>query len=251
VLNKKFKLITTSLLVIGALTACNTGKKDTAMERHKRQTASNYGYERTSYYGFNNYPNAYGYAPKPSSITDRYTDLEMNRVTYRNPKTDDYGNVKYSKINKEIHRNRNDVGYGYYRDRNFHGHIVNPSPTRNVTMNGYYTNADGATAEKITNRVKRMNDIEHVSTVVYGNDVLVAVKARNMANSKKIEDKVRQEAMPLAKGRNIHVTVSENMYNRVRDISKNMRDGTMTNRMNKDLTDMFESVRVDYNRMMR
>lgn len=249
-MNKKLKLITTSLLIVGALTACNPAK-NTAIESQKRQTAYDYGYERTSYYGFNNYPNAYGYVPRPRSVTDRYTDMDINRVTYRNPKTDDYGNVKYSKINQEIHRNKNAVGYNYYADRNFHGHITNPYPTRNVTMNGYYTNADGATAEKITNRVKRIGDVDRVSTVVYGNDILVAVKARNTANAKTVEDKVLKAAMPYAKGRSLHVTVNESMYNRVRDISSHLRNGTMTNEMNKDLNGMFQSVRTDHNRMLR
>jgi hypothetical protein len=34
-------------------------------------------------------------------------------------------------------------------------------------------------------------------------------------------------------------------------MNTNLRDGTMTNDMNKDLEDMFRSVRSDYNRMTR
>ncbi|MFX3624542.1 MAG: YhcN/YlaJ family sporulation lipoprotein [Ectobacillus sp.] len=248
-MNKKIKLITTSLLVVGALTACNTESKDTAMERHKQKGAYDYGAENTSYYSYSGYPNAYGYVAKPRSVTDRYTDLDMNRVSYRDNRTDDNGNVRYSRINKEIHRNRTDVGYNYYNDRNFHGHIDNPYPTRNVTLNGYYTNADGATAETITNRVERMKEVADARTIVYGNKVLVAVKARDMNNTRGLEDRVRRTAMPYAKGRNIHVTMEDGLFNRVRDMSTRLRNGTMTNDMNTDLQNMFDSIRTDYNRM--
>ena len=71
--------------------------------------------------------------------------------------------------------------YNYYRDVNYNGQMANPYPTRNITMNNSYINNDGKTAEKITNRVKRMNNVDRVSTVVYGNDVAIAVKPRNTA----------------------------------------------------------------------
>ncbi|UOY94140.1 YhcN/YlaJ family sporulation lipoprotein [Ectobacillus sp. JY-23] len=250
-MNKKLKIVATSLLAVGVLAACNTDKKDTAMERYKEQTADDFAYERTSYYGFGDYPNSYGYGPRPASITDRYSDLNMNRVAYREPKTDHYGNVKYTKINQDIHKNKEKVGYNYYGDRNFHSHLDNSYPTRNVTMNGYYTNGDGATSEKITNRVKRLNEVDRVSTVVYGNDVLVAVKSDGTMSEGKLKDKIRQVAMPYTKGRNLQVAVNESMYNRVNKMNTNLRDGTMTNDMNKDLEDMFRSVRSDYNRMTR
>jgi spore cortex protein len=173
----------------------------------------------------------------------------MKLVTNRTEKKDDNGNVRYSKINRDIHDNRNDGGYNYYNDRNFHGHIDNNYPTRNVTMNGSYMNSDGATAEKITNRVKNMKGVDRVSAVVYGDNVLIAVKPENRANESELKKDVRRAVKSYVRGRDVNVTVTDNMYNRVNDMSTRLRNGTVTNEMNKDINDLFQSMRTDYNRV--
>ncbi|MFJ1132374.1 YhcN/YlaJ family sporulation lipoprotein, partial [Bacillus thuringiensis] len=154
-MNTKVKVIAASLLVTSALAACGTPKNN-AMD------GRNYNYERTSYNDTHQYRD---------NVTrnDRYTDY----VTYRN--------------------GRNDTGYNYYRDVNYNGQIANPHPTRNITMNNSYINNDGKTAERITNRVKRMNNVDRVSTVVYGNDVAIAVKPRNtVTNETAMANEIRQ-----------------------------------------------------------
>ncbi|MFD3449517.1 YhcN/YlaJ family sporulation lipoprotein [Microbacteriaceae bacterium 4G12] len=244
-MNKKIKLLTTSLLVVGALTACNTNpQKKTAMDRTNVQKTA-YDHKRTSNYGYNNYPNTVSYTPGNRTVTDRYTDMDMQRVTYPTNHTDRYGNVKYSKINQDIKQGRTNVGYNYYNDRNYHGQMATPSPapTRNVTMNNSYMNRDGKLAETISNRVRGMNGVDRVSTVAHGNDVLVAVKARTGENTTDLENRVRQAVIPYAKGRTVHVSANPDMYNRVSDMSTRLRNGTITNDMNRDLTNMFNALR--------
>ncbi|MDM5156619.1 YhcN/YlaJ family sporulation lipoprotein [Bacillus sp. DX1.1] len=237
-MNKKIKIITASLLVTSALAACGTTANKNAMDDRN----SAYNYERTSYYDTHPYRN-------DVTRTDRYTDY----VTYRNGnRTDDYGNVKYSRINQDIRDRRNDVGYNYYRDVNYHGQIANPYPTRNITMNNSYINNDGKTAETITNRVKRMNNVDRVSTVVQGNDVVIAVKPRNtVTDEKAMANEIRQAATPHVKDRNVYVTVKNGMFERVDAMSTRLRNGTVTNDLNRDVTDMFRTVRDDFNRTIR
>ncbi|MGG2095293.1 YhcN/YlaJ family sporulation lipoprotein [Bacillus sp. S13(2024)] len=234
-MNKQIKLIAASLLVTSALAACGTPKKS-AMDRN-----ATYNYQRTAY------ENTVPYTDNVTR-TDRTTDY----VTYRNnARTDDYGNVKYSKINKDIHNTRNNVGYNYYRDVNYHGQITNPYPTRNVTMNNSYVNNDGKTAEAITNRVKGMANVERVSTVVRGNDVVIAVKSRSGTDEKALTDDIRKAVAPLVNNRNVYITAKEDMFTRVDTISTSLRNGTVTNNLNRDVTNLFQDLRTNVTNTVR
>ena len=219
VLNKKVKIIAASLLVTSALAACGTPKNKSAMDGRN----ANYNYERTSYYDTQPYRNNV-------TRTNQYTDY----VTYRN------GN----RVTDNVYDRRNDVGYNYYRDVNYHGQMANPYPTRNVTMNNSYMNNDGKTAERITNRVKGMNNVDRVSTVVRGNDVVIAVKPRNpVTDETAMANEIRQAVANDVKNRNVYVTVKNDMFERVDTINTRLRSGTVTNDLNRDVTNMFRDIR--------
>ncbi|OOZ99788.1 spore cortex protein [Bacillus cereus] len=214
-MNTKVKVIAASLLVTSALAACGTPKDNNAMD------GRNYNYERTSYNDTHQYRD---------NVTrnDRYTDY----VTYRN--------------------GRNDTGYNYYRDVNYNGQIANPHPTRNITMNNSYINHDGKTAEKITNRVKRMNNVDRVSTVVYGNDVAIAVKPRNtVTNETAMANEIRQAVANEVGNRNVYVSVRNDMFTRVDAMSTRLRNGTVTNDFNRDIVNMFRDIRYGLTGTMR
>ncbi|HDR4456544.1 spore cortex protein [Bacillus thuringiensis] len=215
-MNTKVKVIAASLLVTSALAACGTPKDNNAMD------GRNYNYERTSYNDTHQYRD---------NVTrnDRYTDY----VTYRN--------------------GRNDTGYNnYYRDVNYSGQIANPHPTRNITMNNSYINNDGKTAEKITNRVKRMNNVDRVSTVVYGNDVAIAVKPRNtVTNETAMANEIRQAVVNEVGNRNVYVSVRNDMFTRVDAMSTRLRNGTITNDFNRDIGNMFRDIRYGLTGTMR
>ncbi|MES5844731.1 MULTISPECIES: YhcN/YlaJ family sporulation lipoprotein [unclassified Bacillus cereus group] len=206
-MNTKVKVIAASLLVTSALAACGTPKDNNAMD------GRNYNYERTSYNDTHQYRDNV-------ARNDRYTDY----VTYRN--------------------GRNDTGYNYYRDVNYNGQIANPHPTRNITMNNSYINNDGKTAERITNRVKRMNNVDRVSTVVYGNDVAIAVKPRNtVTNETAMANEILQAVANEVGNRNVYVSVRNDMFTRVDAMSTRLRNGTVTNDFNRDIVNMFRDIR--------
>jgi len=214
-LNTKVKVIAASLLVTSALAACGTPKDNNAMD------GRNYNYERTSYNDTHQYRDNV-------ARNDRYTDY----VTYRN--------------------GRNDTGYNYYRDVNYNGQIANPHPTRNITMNNSYINNDGKTAEKITNRVKRMNNVDRVSTVVYGNDVAIAVKPRNpVSNETALANEIRQAVANEVGNRNVYVSVRNDMFTRVDAMNTRLRNGTVTNDFNRDIVNMFRDIRYGLTGTMR
>ncbi|MDR4982925.1 spore cortex protein [Bacillus cereus] len=203
-MNTKVKVIAASLLVTSALAACGTPKDNNAMD------GRNYNYEHTSYNDRDNV-----------TRNDRYN---TDYVTYKN--------------------GRNDTGYNYYRDVNYNGQIANPYPTRNITTNNSYTNNDGKTAEKITNRVKGMNNVDRVSTVVYGNDVAIAVKPRNtVTNETAMANEIRQAVANEVGNRNVYVSVRNDMFTRVDAMSMRLRNGTVTNDINRDIANMFKDIR--------
>lgn len=219
ILSKKIKIIAASLLVTSALAACGTPDNNNAMDDRN----ATYNYERTSYDDIRPYRNNV-------TRTDRYTDY----VTYRN------GN----RMNNNVYDRRDDVGYNYYRDVNYHGQIANPYPTRNITMNNSYINNDGRTAERITNRVKRMNNVERVSTVVRGDDVVIAVKPRGaVTNETAMTNEIRQAVAQDVRNRNVYVTVKNDMFDRVDAMNTRLRNGTVTNDLNRDITDLFRDIR--------
>ncbi|MBO9130485.1 YhcN/YlaJ family sporulation lipoprotein [Bacillus sp. 165] len=349
-MNKKIKVLTTSLLVFGALSACNVDNK-TAMDRqmntaynynHVGNFPANYSYDRVGYYSYNNYPNSYGYAPKPvndffankyrtddmygmkkvrnnrpsnysfertgyysynypnvnqytnnslnmSNVNNRIGKLPANysydRVGYYSfnnypnaygyapksvinrdnnniniygmkksdvnlVKNDHNGDVRYSEINKRIHDNNNDADYHYYADRNFHGHLTDDNYGMRRVNWSNYSNGDGIIAEKISNRIEKMTNVDKASTVVYGDDILVAVKS-NTANKDMVENEIRKAVEPYAKNRTVHVQVDETMYNKIKDLNNDLRYGKVSNGINKDLDNMFNSLRTKYNNMTR
>ncbi|MCI0763567.1 YhcN/YlaJ family sporulation lipoprotein [Bacillus sp. TL12] len=218
-MSKKIKIIAASLLVTSALAACGTPNNNNAMDDRN----ATYNYERTSYDDTRPYRNNV-------TRTDRYTDY----VTYRNG----------DRMNNNVYDRRDNVGYNYYRDVNYHGQIANPYPTRNITMNNSYINNDGKTAERITNRVKRMNNVDRVSTVVRGNDIVIAVKPRGaVANETAMANEIRQAVANDVKNRNVYVTVKNDMFDRVDTVNTRLRNGTVTNDLNRDITDLFRDIR--------
>ncbi|MBC6974625.1 YhcN/YlaJ family sporulation lipoprotein [Bacillus sp. Xin] len=218
-MSKKIKIIAASLLVTSALAACGTPNNNNAMDDRN----ATYNYERTSYDDTRPYRNNV-------TRTDRYTDY----VTYRNG----------DRMNNNVYDRRDNVGYNYYRDVNYHGQIANPYPTRNITMNNSYINNDGKTAERITNRVKRMNNVDRVSTVVRGNDIVIAVKPRGaVVNETAMANEIRQAVANDVKNRNVYVTVKNDMFDRVDTVNTRLRNGTVTNDLNRDITDLFRDIR--------
>ena len=105
---------------------------------------------------------------------------------------------------------------------------------------------DGKTAERITNRVKRMNNVDRVSTVVYGNDVAIAVKPRNTVTNETamaMANEIRQAVANEVGNRNVYVSVRNDMFTRVDAMSTRLRNGTVTNDFNRDIVNMFRDIR--------
>lgn len=215
-MNKKVKIIAASLLATSALVACNP---DTDTDNNAMDNGNVNNYENTA--------------------NDSKDNVTRNG---QSPNYVSYNNGTYD---------RNGAGYNYNGDLNYNGQVANPYPTRNVTMNDSNTNEDGKTAEEITNRVKRIDNVERVSTGVYGDNVVIAVKTNEQTDEKALAEDVRKAAEPYAKDRNIYVTADDDMFKRVDTLNTQIRNGTVTNDLNDDIENIVNDVRAGFNDMTR
>ena len=93
-----------------------------------------------------------------------------------------------------------------------------------------------------------MNNVDRVSTVVYGNDVAIAVKPRNtVTNETAMANEIRQAVVNEVGNRNVYVSVRNDMFTRVDAMSTRLRNGTVTNDFNRDIGNMFRDIRYGFN----
>lgn len=252
VLNKKIKIIAASLLVTSALAACGTPKNKNAMDRNATDN-----YERTSY------ENAHPHRDNVAR-TGPHTDY----VTYHNDRrSGEYGDVRYTRINQNVQNRRDNVGDS--------GSRLTPSTTPNTTMentqqkNGTNAGAiserpkastisewpktadapgaaeaaeahlSGKLAQEVTNRVKGMDKIERVATLVRGHNVFVAIKPHGNTDEKALEADIQKAIADIVKDRHVYVTTKDDMFTRVEKLSAKLQDGIMEDGLHADITHMF------------
>ncbi|HET7581031.1 MAG TPA: YhcN/YlaJ family sporulation lipoprotein [Bacillales bacterium] len=105
-------------------------------------------------------------------------------------------------------------------------------------MNGPYANGANRKyrhqAQVIANRVASMKNVENASVVVTDNDVLIGVKT-NDKTTKGMKSGIRKTAQTVVQGKNIHVATKPRMYNRIKNVHNNLRDGNTVNEVGSDI----------------
>lgn len=104
--------------------------------------------------------------------------------------------------------------YGY-DDYNYHGHL-------NTTLNGvptrsYNTGYDHIIAQKITDRIEHVADVNDVAAIIDGNTILVAIDTDDN-DSQAIEKKVHRIVEGMANGRDVRVVTDKGMFDRIKDM---------------------------------
>ncbi|MEC1717947.1 YhcN/YlaJ family sporulation lipoprotein [Schinkia azotoformans] len=101
-----------------------------------------------------------------------------------------------------------DGNYGY-DDYNYHGHL-------NTTFNGvptrsYNTGHDNIVAQRITDRIEHVTDVNDVAAIIDGNTILVVIDTDD-DDSQAIEKKVRRIVEGMANGREVRVVTDKGMF---------------------------------------
>lgn len=105
--------------------------------------------------------------------------------------------------------------YGY-NDYNYHGQL-------NTTYNGiptksYNTGHENVIAQKITDRIEHVTNVNDVAVIIDGNSILVALDT-NEDNNQKIERRVRRIVEGMADGRKVKVVTDKGMFTRVKNVT--------------------------------
>ena len=105
--------------------------------------------------------------------------------------------------------------YGY-NDYNYHGQLnttYNSIPTKS-----YNTGHENVIAQKITNRIEHVANVNDVAVIIDGNSILVALDT-NEDNNQRLERKVHRIVKGMADGRKVKVVTDKSMFNRVKNVT--------------------------------
>lgn len=214
VLRKTASILAALSIVSTSLVACNADNN--AMDTRYNDAAQPIGYY-TNDRNDDNIDNEGPITEMFDGVNDRN---DHRRIDYRN----NYSNRAPLTVND---RNRA-VQHGKFsrEDYNYHGHIGN-----NITENGKL-------AERISDQVAKLANVEDVNTLVTDNNVVVAVDT-NDRNNENVENKVKNVVQQLARGKNVNVVTDEATFTRVRNINNGLTNG---DRMDNDIRDLFEDI---------
>jgi spore cortex protein len=125
-------------------------------------------------------------------------------------------------------------------DANYHGHL---NDNNNRARSSYYTAYDGRLAEKIGNAAGSVHNVKDVRSVVYGDDVLIAVDLNDYLEEEKTKSQIKKTVRPYLNGRSATIVTDEGTFSRVRTIDNEIRDGGPRDGVNMDLRNMFRTIR--------
>lgn len=94
-------------------------------------------------------------------------------------------------------------------------------------------------SKRVANTASQVENVDDVRSVVYGNNVLIAVDLNNNGNKDKTIATIRKEVKPLVTRHSVRIVVDEGTFSRIRDMDADLRDGNIGADINTDLQNMF------------
>lgn len=165
---------------------------------------------------------------------NRDNDLGMrNRDNGEGPMTD--------MMDRDGNNNNNNGRINYRNGTGNNADLNDDRITENAPNNSYFNNNGGEKAEQIANRVGGMKNIEDARAIVTNDKVLVGVHTQDQADQN-LNASIRNTVRTMVKGKDIHVTTDENMYNRIRTIDDDLQDGRAMNEVNSDINGIVNDI---------
>ncbi len=214
VLRRTASILTALSIASTSLVACNADNN--AMDTRYNDNAQPIGY----YTGDRNED----YMDNEGPITEMFDGAnnrdDRRRIDYPN----NYSNRAPLTIDDRDRANE----YGMYdrNDYNYHDHI------------GNRMDQNSQLAERISDQVATIANVEDVNTLVTKDNVLIAVDT-NDRNNQNVENKVKEVAEKIAKGKNINVVTDEATFTRVRNINRGLMNG---DEMDNDIRNLFDDI---------
>ncbi|WP_226639082.1 YhcN/YlaJ family sporulation lipoprotein [Priestia flexa] len=168
----------------------------------------------------------------PLNVTDGRYDSPTN--SYQNPSTNKNG----------FYSNANIGG----SDMNYHGHLNGRNNLTQTNTNAYPADL----TEKVADKAAGVNGVKDCRVVVDDNRMLVAVDPANSnVNEEELKKAVQKEVKPLAKKYNLQVEVDKGMFNSVRNVDNDIRNGVDNGIIRTNINSLYESIDENVNRKDR
>lgn len=213
---RKGKLVAPVLLTLSiGLTGCGVNEDQTA-DRNRQNNARPIGYYSNEQHEGNN---GVGNADNDGPIT------EMMDHTFG-----DEGNTNRNNVRNVNNRNGTNV-------RN-----VNNRNNVNTTDRDERVSYDKELAEKVSDRVTKMDNVKNARTLVYGENVLVAIEVENTKNVAKTKAKVKDKLNDSLNGRDISVVTDRGIFNNIEDINRSIRNGQPRQTINNNIENIFQDL---------
>lgn len=200
--------LSAAFLLSGMLVGCGANNNGAVGNRNNNDGARPIGYYTGN--GRDNLPGI-----RDNNLSDN------NNTTYQNRLNNDRDN---------------DLGFG-------NGVIDNDGPNDNNGPNANGTVAQHERqAKAIANRVADLTGVENTSVVVTDDNVLVGVRTNNQGVTRNLKSNIRRTAQTVVRGKDIHVTTDRTMYNRIKNVSNNLRDGDTTGEVSSDVRGIINDI---------
>ncbi|WP_017728637.1 YhcN/YlaJ family sporulation lipoprotein [Halalkalibacterium ligniniphilum] len=108
------------------------------------------------------------------------------------------------------------------------------------SQSAHYKKNDGQAAQKIANRVEKLDNVKDSRVIIHNNDVVVGVEATGDVD--KVERQVSREVKKMAKGKNVHVVTDADIYGQIRTIDDELQEGAAFEEVEDVFTDMLNDI---------
>lgn len=238
-MEKHWRIIACASLSLVTLAAC--GKEEAGRDRYTDST------QPIGYYSNDNDGN-FGRDTRQgpvSELVDHNNGVGSNEQRHNRGQYNDYGDQMGNPAEPINEYGRNFFSHnGEYseNDRNYHQHMsMGEKPTRS----SYFSAYSGELADRINEAAGGVDNVKGVHSVVYQDDVIIAVDVEDESKRAETEREVKQAATPYLNNKDCQVVTEPGMYTRVRQIEYDLRDGGPMEGLENDLQDMVQSLRLD------
>jgi spore cortex protein len=214
-MQKKTSFLAVAVLASGVLAGCNANND--MLDNNNLNETRPIGYH-TNDGDFTQNNNNRGLDRGEGPLTEMM-DNDENRLGQNNsPENNIRNNTMLNNDNGENNnRNGNNNGEGRYAD-------------------GY----DGQLAERIENRVKKINNVEDAQVIIAEDNILVGIDT-NDQNDQNLDEEVRNSVKQLS-NKEVRVADDEDIFNRIGDIGNNLRNGEAFEEVQSDVNNIFDDL---------
>lgn len=123
-------------------------------------------------------------------------------------------------------------------DKNYHGHLGNNAGN---AQSSYYEAYEGELVEKINLAAANVNNVREAQTVVNGNDIIIAASLKDSSREETTKTEIQNAVKPFLNGRTSHIVTDEKIFNRLRNIDNDLRNGGPRDQFYSNIKDLFRT----------